>query len=71
MFTFGMDEYDEEVLGKASALRPAPLSTAIPIFGPFMEGDPKGNALAMFERLGRAGNIDCTPHHLMATSIRG
>ena len=57
MFTFGMDEYDEEVLGKASALRPAPLSTAIPIFGPFIEGDPKGNALAMFERLGRAGNI--------------
>jgi hypothetical protein len=57
MFTFGMDEYDEEILGKDSALRPAPLTTAIPIFGPFIEGDPLSNAKAMFERLGRAGNI--------------
>ena len=56
-FTFAMDEYDEEILGKPSSLRPAPLSTMIPIFGPFIEGDAKTNALAMVERLSRAGNI--------------
>lgn len=57
-FTFGMDEYDEEILGKASSLRPISKASMIPIFGPFMaEGDAKSNALAMTERLARAGNI--------------
>lgn len=68
-FTFGMDEYDEEILGKSSSLRPAPLTTMIPIFGPFIEGDAKSNALAMTERLARAGNIGGVAGDFIASMV--
>jgi hypothetical protein len=68
-FTFGMDEYDEEILGKSSSLRPAPLTTMIPLFGPFIEGDAKSNALAMTERLARAGNIGGVAGDFIASMV--
>ena len=48
---FWSDWYDEELLGKASPLRPLPKTAMIPLIGPFVEGDPANNPKAMLERV--------------------
>ena len=54
---FWSDWYDEELMGKASPLRPLPKSSMIPLVGPFIEGDTANNLKAMLERVARAGNV--------------
>lgn len=54
---FWSDWYDEELMGKASPLRPLPKSAMIPLVGPFIEGDTANNLKAMLERVARAGNV--------------
>ena len=54
---FWSDWYDEELLGKASPLRPLSKKAMIPLIGPFLEGDPANNMKAMLERTARAGNV--------------
>jgi hypothetical protein len=54
---FWSDWYDEELMGKASPLRPLPKTSMIPLIGPFIEGDPSNNLKAMLERVARAGNV--------------
>lgn len=54
---FWSDWYDEELLGKASPLRPLSKKAMIPLIGPFLEGDPANNMKAMLERVARAGNV--------------
>lgn len=54
---FWSDWYDEELMGKASPLRPLSKSAMVPLIGPFIEGDPANNLKAMLERVARAGNV--------------
>jgi hypothetical protein len=54
---FWSDWYDEELMGKASPLRPLPKSAMVPLIGPFIDGDPANNLKAMLERVARAGNV--------------
>tara|TARA_R110000824_G_scaffold151066_1_gene321943 strand:- start:114 stop:1079 length:966 start_codon:yes stop_codon:yes gene_type:complete len=52
-----MDEYDEEILGKKSNLRPIKPTTLIPGYGLYnILSDYRGEGLAVMERLARSGN---------------
>jgi hypothetical protein len=56
-YTFWSDWWDEDLMGKASPLRPLSKKSMIPLVGPFIEGDPANNLKALLERTARAGNV--------------
>ena len=68
---FWSDWYDEELMGKASPLRPLKKSAMIPLIGPFIEGDPANNFKAMLERVARAGNVGGMALDFVNTAYNG